>query len=290
MNASTSQPPVMASFPDSQYAAAKREASWSAVACDTAFERLIVTENLPRLRKPKSGVALRLLGCAHPSGSLRLAVSNSLRLPHALQDASRLCALLGLAMFFTACGKSPEAAKTAETPVTPKAAVPDARIEAEISSALTPAATATTSTEDEALKSEADSIIAQYPGKTATELLNTPEVKDKLAVAMNKLGNDPVLMKRVNSTVDLAAQIKGLEGAAKLDLDMKGYDQSRTSRMLQSVLSEEPQRIVDFLVSEIGEAAPDLSYGGLDRAPNGVAIVPNTLPAPAAAAAPTDPE
>jgi hypothetical protein len=188
--------------------------------------------------------------------------------------------LIMTALALASCGKSPETAKTTETPAAPKpAAVPDARIEAEISSALTPAATA--SPADNALKSEADSIISQYPGKTATELLNTPEVKDKLAVAMKKLAADPVLLKRVNSTVDLAAQIKGLEGAAKLDLDMKGYDQARTSRMLQSVLSEEPQRIVDFLVSEIGEAAPDLSYGGLDRAPNGVAIVPNTLPAPA---------
>lgn len=198
--------------------------------------------------------------------------------------------LLITALAFASCGKSPEAAKTSETPAAPKpAAVPDARIEAEISSALTPPAAPASPAQD-ALKTEAESIISQYPGKTATELLNTPEVKDKLAVAMKKLGNDPVLLKRVNSTVDLAAQIKGLEGAAKLDLDMKGYDQARTSRMLQSVLSEEPQRIVDFLVSEIGEAAPDLSYGGLERAPNGVAIVPNTLPAPAAAAPPTDPE
>ena len=197
--------------------------------------------------------------------------------------------LIMTALALASCGKSPEAAKTTEAPVAPKpAAVSDTRIEAEISSALTPATTL--SPANDALKSEADSIIAQYPGKTATELLNTPEVRSKLAVAMNKLGNDPVLMKRVNSTVDLAAQIKGLDGAAKLDLDMKGYDQARTSRMLQSVLSEEPQRIVDFLVSEIGEAAPDLSYGGLERAPNGVAIVPNTLPAPAAAAPPTDPE
>ena len=199
--------------------------------------------------------------------------------------------LLIAAVALASCGKSPVAPKAVATPEAPKpAAVSDAKIDTEISSALTTPA-ATVSPANEALKSEADSIIAHYPGKTATELLNTPEVKDKLAVAMKKLGADPVLLKRVNSTVDLAAQIKGLEGAAKLDLDMKSYDQARTSRMLQSVLSEDPQRIVDFLVSEIGEAAPDLSYGGLDRAPNGVAIVPNTLSAPAAPAAPpTDPE
>lgn len=187
------------------------------------------------------------------------------------------------------CGKSPEAAKAAATPAAPQpAAVSDARIESEITGALTPARPV--SPGDSAWKSEADDIIAHYPGKNATELLNTPEVKDKLAVAMKKLAADPVLLKRVNSTVDLAAQIKGLEGAAKLDLDMKGYDQARTSRMLQAVLSEDPQRIVSFLVSEIGEAAPDLSYGGMDRAPNGVAILPNTIAAPSAPPKTDDPE
>jgi hypothetical protein len=197
--------------------------------------------------------------------------------------------LIIVAVALASCGKSPEADKAAAVPAAPKptAVVSDAKIEAEISSALTTPA-APVSAADDALKSEADSIIANYPGKTATELLNTPEVKEKLAVAMKKLSADPVLLKRVNSSVDLAAQIKGMEGAAKLDLDMKGYDQARTSRMLQSVLSEDPQRIVNFLVSEIGEAAPDLSYGGLDRAPNGVAILPNTTPAPATTTPPEE--
>ena len=191
------------------------------------------------------------------------------------------------ALALSACGKS-EAPKTAAPAPAAKPAVSEAQLQTEISSALTPE---TAKNADEALKNEADDIISRYPGKTATELLNTAEVKDKLVAAMKKLAADPVLMKRVNSTVDLAAQVKGLEGAAKLDLDMKSYDRSRTSRMLQSVLSEEPQRIVDFLVSEIGEATPDISYGGLDRAPNGVAIVPNTIPAaPAAATQPAPPE
>jgi hypothetical protein len=72
------------------------------------------------------------------------------------------------------------------------------------------------------------------------------------------------------------------DGAARLDLDIKGYDKARTSRMLQAALSEDPNQLVAFLVGEIGEAAPDISYGGMERAPNGVAIVPN----PAAATTP----
>lgn len=271
MKTTNSQLPAMAQQSDAQGATEMREASWSAVALDTAFERPVPPAHIPCSREPKSGVALRF--------------------PHALQDASRLCALLAFALLLASCGKSPEATQAATAPEAPKpAVVSDSKIEAEISSALTPPE-AVASAADEALKTEADSIISQYPGKTATELLNTPEVKDKLAVAMKKLSADPVLLKQVNSSVDLAAQIKGLDGAAKLDLDMKSYDQARTSRMLQSVLSEDPQRIVNFLVGEIGEAAPDLSYGGLDRAPNGVAIVPNTIPAaPAPATQPAPPE
>ena len=193
-------------------------------------------------------------------------------------DSSALHIATALAMLLLAsCGKSPEAVKPA-APEAPKAAVvSDSKIEAAITEALsapTPAAGD--------LADEAQAILAQYPGKTATDLLNVPEVNSKLRNLLTKLGQDKPLLARINSSVDLAAQIKGLEGAAKLDLDMKSYDKARTSRMLQAVLSEEPKQLVAYLVGEIGEAAPDISYGGLDRAPNGVSIVPNPAAAPAA--------
>ena len=175
------------------------------------------------------------------------------------------------------CGKSPEAAKPA-APEAPKAAVvSDSKIEAAITEALSAPAPAV-----DDLANEAQAVLAQYPGKTAQDLLNVPEVSTKLRNLLAKLGQDKALLARINSSVDLAAQIKGLEGAAKLDLDIKGYDKARTSRMLQAVLSEEPKQLVAYLVGEIGEAAPDISYGGLDRAPNGVSIVPNPAAAPAA--------
>ena len=175
------------------------------------------------------------------------------------------------------CGKTPEAAKPA-APEAPKATVvSDSKIEAAITEALSAPMPAASDLAD-----GAQAILAQYPGKTATDLLNVPEVNTKLRNLLTKLGQDKPLLARINSSVDLAAQIKGLEGAAKLDLDMKGYDKARTSRMLQAVLSEEPKQLVAFLVGEIGEAAPDISFGGMERAPNGVSIVPN----PAAATTP----
>jgi len=196
-----------------------------------------------------------------------------------LHSAGVFVATLALA----ACGKSPETAQPA-APVAPKPAVmSDSKVEAAILDALTQAPPAL-ATSDE-LAQEAQAILAQYPGKNAIELLNVPAVNQKLASVLAKLGQDKGLQGRINTTVDLAAQIKGLDGppgSARLDLDIKGYDQARTARMLQAVLSDDPKQLVGFLVGEIGEAAPDLSYGGMDRAPNGVSIVPN----PPAAATP----
>ncbi len=189
-----------------------------------------------------------------------------------------------VALGFSACEKQPtEPAKTVEAPA-PKAApaVSDSEVEAEIARALTDDTSPATAPEVNVspFRDEAESIIAKYPGKTAADLLNVPEVNTKLRNLLGKLGQDKALQDYINSSVDLAAQIKGLEGAARLDLQVEGYDKARTSRMLQAALSEDPQKLVDFLVGEIGEATPDLSYGGMERAPNGVSIVPN----PAAAA------
>lgn len=194
--------------------------------------------------------------------------------------------LIIAALALASCGKkAEEPAKAVETPA--KAAqkvVSETRIEAEIANALTGTAPVPVPATASDLQREAEAIIAQYPGKTAADMLNVPEVNTKLRNLLGKLAQDKALQARINSSVDLAAQIKGLEGAAKLDLDIKGYDKARTSRMLQAALSEDPQQLVAFLVGEIGEAAPDLSFGGMDRAPNGVAIVPN----PAATTPKTD--
>lgn len=181
-----------------------------------------------------------------------------------------------VALAFASCGKKNEApAKAVETPAAPApAVVSDTRIESEIAKALAGTAPAMVATPSE-LQREAEGIIAKYPGKTAADLLNVPEVNTKLRNLLGKLAQDKALQQRINGSVDLAAQIKGLEGSAKLDLDMKGYSKVRTSRMLQAALSEDPNQLVAFLVGEIGEAAPDLSFGGMERAPNGVSIVPN---------------
>ena len=196
--------------------------------------------------------------------------------------------LLGLALL-SACGKSPEttALKNAAAPAVtkPDTVVSDAKIDSEIDKALAQPRLAAppVSAPDSDLTAQAEEILARYPGKNAADLLNVPEVNAKLKIGLQKLGADPALGKQISSTVELAAKLKGLEGtpgSARLDLDIKSYDKARTTRMLETVLSEDPKRIVSFLVEEIGEAAPQLSYGGVQRASNGIAIESNPPPAP----------
>lgn len=196
--------------------------------------------------------------------------------------------MAGVMMLLSACGKTEEATKPAAAvpAAAAKAAlkpVAEAKVDATIHDALSSSASTPVAAGDADLERQAEDILARYPGKNAVELLNVPEVNEKLRTALTRLGQDKALQQRIASTVDLAAQIKGIDGppgSARLDLDIKGYDDARTSRMLQAVLSEDPKRVVGFLVGEIGEATPEISYGGAERASNGVAIKPPEPPPP----------
>ncbi len=205
----------------------------------------------------------------------------------------RVAAAAFASLMLVACGKpkeeKPAAAPTPPPPTKP-AAISNAQLDSQIAEALGGNPSAPPASAGE-LASEAESILDQYPSKNAVELLNVPEVNGSLKVALTKLGQNPELQQYIAKTVELAAQVKGMDGtpgSARLDLDIRNYDRARSSRLLQAVLSEDPQRIVDFLVGEIGEATPELSYGGAERAANGVAIQPQTPPAPAPAAADSD--
>lgn len=188
------------------------------------------------------------------------------------------------ALTLASCGqKEPTTAPVPEVSPKPAAAVSEAQIEAELTRAFAEApAPQTTSSENDALSDEAEDILDQHPNKSAVDLLHIPEVEQSLKTALTRLGQDKKLQGQINSTVELAAKMKGLDGtpgSVGLDLDTKNYNREQKSRLLQAVLSEDPKRIVDFLVGEIGEAAPELSFGGKDRASNGIAIKENTPPA-----------
>jgi hypothetical protein len=186
-------------------------------------------------------------------------------------------------IILAACGKKEPAKTTVDTPK--PAAVSDAKIDAAIVEALAPTEAPAPSKSDvqAGLEALAEDLLAKYPHKNAVELLNVPEVNEALKAGLTKLGKDKKLQEQINSSVALAAKMKGLSGApgsVGLDLDIKGYDHARKSRMLQAVMSEDPKQIVGFLTQEIGEAAAELSYGGVERASNGVAIKENVTPPP----------
>ncbi len=199
-------------------------------------------------------------------------------------NAVHLAACLALAMLSTSCGKKETPQTATEAPKS--AAVSDAKIEAAIADALIP----TKSEMQTGLEAQAEDILAKNPSKNAQDLLSVPEVNEALKAGLTKLSKDKKLQDQINNSVALAAKMKGLSGepgTVGLDLDLKGYDKARKSRMLQTVLSEDPKRIVSFLAEEIGEAAPELAFGGVQRASNGVALKEQTPPPkPAAASTP----
>ncbi|MCX6857989.1 MAG: hypothetical protein NTV80_24140 [Verrucomicrobia bacterium] len=191
-----------------------------------------------------------------------------------------IVALLAFALI--SCGKKEAPKPTVEAPK--PAAVSEAKIDAAIADALTPAAPTAPSKSDlqAGLEAQAEDILAKHPNKNGQDLLGVPELQEALKAGLTKLSKDKNLQNQINQSVSLAAKMKGLSGepgTVGLDLDLKGYDHARKSRMVQAVISEDPKQIVRFLTEEIGEAAPELSFGGAPRASNGVALKETPLPA-----------
>lgn len=184
----------------------------------------------------------------------------------------------------TACGKKETLKPTAEAPTPKAAAVSDAQVDAEVMQALADDPKKEAARRAEDLAAQAEDIIAKYPDKNAQDLLNVPEVNQALKVGLTKLSQDKALERQIAGTAAITAKMMGLEGDPKnvsVNLDLKNYDHARKSRMVQAILSEDPRRIVSFLTEEIGEATPELTLEGAERASNGVAIKENTPPSAA---------
>lgn len=197
------------------------------------------------------------------------------------------CCRIALAVLaaavFAACGR--KETKPAPDAAEPKsAAVSNSKIESMALEALAPAESGKPAQAEikAGLESQAEDILARYPDKNAVELLNVPEVNEALKLGLTRLSKDKRLQDQINNSAAMVAKMQGLSGepgTVGLDLDIKGYDHARKSRMLQAVMSEDPKQIVRFITEEVGEAAPDLTYGGARRASNGVAIKETPPPA-----------
>ena len=224
----------------------------------------------------------RRAGGARIAGNLGSRQQGCLKAKAAAGLPQSMWLALSAALVLSACGKpettQPATEQAPKPAVTATPALSERQLEAEIGRALTPSR----SEREAELADRAEAVLDQYPGKNVTELLNTPEVNASLKVALTKLAENKPLQDQINNTVALAAQMQGLSGApgsSRLDLDTSKYDHARKSRLLQAVLSEDPRRIVGFLAQEIGEAVPELSFEGVERASNGIAIKQNPPPA-----------
>lgn len=188
-----------------------------------------------------------------------------------------------LAMLCTvplACGKKETSVSKVNVPVT-DSRVSDAELDRQINQVLATPERSQANVSQYTLAEEAESILDRHPGMKAADLLNLPEVNASLKVGLTKLSEDKKLQGQINSSVELAARMKGLEGtpgSVGLDLNTDNYTRDQKSRMLQAVLSEDPRQIVNFVIGEVGEAVPELTYGGAERASNGVAIKENAPP------------
>lgn len=207
----------------------------------------------------------------------------------------RWLALLAAGLGFVSCGKATPPEKAA-APATQAVATTLGQKEAGAvggQDLLSAKAEEKDADEDEIamtpLEEQAQRIMGLYPEKNAQELLNVPEVNPALVKVLKGLAADPKLQAYMNSSVDLAAKFKGLDGppgSYQLKLDLTVYNESRTQRMLAAVVSEEPGQVVEFLVEELGEAAFDFTFTGADQTGNGISLTPAAAPLQAPPAEP----
>jgi hypothetical protein len=181
------------------------------------------------------------------------------------------------------CGKPATEAKPEAAPLTEKPKTePEGKADVNLTEALAmiePELVKETPVSE--LEEEALRVMNLYPDKNAEELLNVPEVNPSLVKALQGLGADPQLQAYMNSSVDLAAKFKGLDGppgSYKLNLDVKVYNDGRTQRMLAAVLSEKARQVVQFLVEELGEASFEFTFTGADKTSNGISLDPAPAP------------
>lgn len=196
-----------------------------------------------------------------------------LKLTSSRKGGGAFIALLAPLLLLSACDKTAPKAKSVSPSTAAYKSLP-ALSEATKEAQSTPAV-------ENDIAAEVTALRDKYPFKNAEELLQVPEVKEKLEEMGREMAAHAEFQKRVDQTVNLAASLIGLDGSPdslKLNMDFTVYSDARTNRMLSAILPGKPQPWVDFVIGEVGEAVPDLSYGGLQKSNNGVSIGPLTSP------------
>ncbi len=192
-----------------------------------------------------------------------------------------LCAFVLLA----ACGKpAPSAAPEAEIkPVGKNQHSGSTETDvAEFEKLITPTVESS-SPKEVALEKQVEDILDKHSQMTAQELLEVPEVKQKVIEFLKQLGQSPDLQKRMNSSIAFAAGMKNLkEPKENLDfkMDLSGYTKDRTRALLKSLYSNSANRVLDFFEKEVSEAAVEFTLNpGSAKSSNGISLESKT-PAP----------
>lgn len=191
---------------------------------------------------------------------------------------------LAAAAALVACGRSDQAPREVEASPRPKAAVKATPSKELAKSDVADESPPPLSAEDEALEQRADEIMAAHPEMSAQDLLNVPEVNATLRGFLQALSQSKGLQARVNSSIAFAATMKNLQGPKEnwqFSMDLKSYDAARTRRLLTSLLSEKPSRVVDFFEHEVTEAASEFTFDpAAAKSGNGISLEPKPATPP----------
>lgn len=137
---------------------------------------------------------------------------------------------------------------------------------------------------DDDLDRAIDTYKREHPFRDANELLKQETFLEKLRPLLEAAVKDHQFTDRVQKSVDFAAELregKAAPGSYKLDLKVDNYTPEQTDRLLGTVLSGKPEKLVNFVLTEIDQAAVEFTIlSNQTRASNGVTVQPNPPPAP----------
>ncbi len=115
-----------------------------------------------------------------------------------------------------------------------------------------------------------------HPEMSAQELLDVPEVNIKLADFLKELSKSLELQARVNDSIAFAATMKNLQGSKenwKFAMDLSGYDKARTHRLITSIISGKPERVINFFEHEVTQASAEFTLDPASpKSTNGITL------------------
>ncbi|MDB6137429.1 MAG: hypothetical protein JWO94_501 [Verrucomicrobiaceae bacterium] len=160
--------------------------------------------------------------------------------------------------------KAPPPAETAQQAPAPPSAVatpkPAETVPAEVKPDATPAVPETGPTDKEVSQRVA-TFKAFHPYGTGNELLKMPQFASQLASILDATAKDPALMERVQAVAATPSELKTTGKPLALDLKISNYTTLFSDRLLAAVLSGQPRRLVNLVLSQPSSAEFLISAG-----------------------------